>query len=33
MFAIGFSMPLGAVLLGFSLSRISLAAKGVDAAI
>jgi len=33
MFAIGFSLPLGAVLLGVSLSRISLAAKGADAAI
>jgi len=33
MFAIGFSLPLGAVLLGVSLSKISLAAKGADAAI
>jgi cytochrome c biogenesis protein CcdA len=33
MFAIGFSIPLGAVLLGVSLSKVSLAAKGVDAAI
>ena len=34
MFAIGFSLPLlGAVLLGISLSKIGLAARGVDAAI
>jgi cytochrome c biogenesis protein CcdA len=33
MFAIGFSLPLGAVLLGVSLSKISLAAKGADTAI
>jgi cytochrome c biogenesis protein CcdA len=33
MFAIGFSLPLGAVLLGISLSKISLAARGADAAI
>ena len=33
MFAIGFSLPLGAVLLGISLSKVSLAAKGVDSAI
>jgi len=33
MFAIGFSIPLGAVLLGVSLSKVSLAAKGADAAI
>lgn len=33
MFAIGFSLPLGAVLLGVSLSKVSLAAKGADAAI
>jgi len=33
MFAIGFSISLGAVLLGVSLSRVSLAAKGADAAI
>ncbi|WAC09151.1 MAG: hypothetical protein OS130_13410 [Thermodesulfobacteriota bacterium] len=32
MFAIGFSIPLGAVLLGVSLSKVSLAAKGADAA-
>jgi cytochrome c-type biogenesis protein len=32
MFAIGFSLPLGAVLLGVSLSKVSLAAKGFDAA-
>ena len=28
MFAIGFSLPLGAVLLGISLSKVSLAARG-----
>ena len=33
MFAVGFSLPLGAVLLGISLSRVSLAARGADAAI
>jgi len=33
MFAIGFSLPLGAVLLGVSLSRVSLAARGADAGI
>jgi cytochrome c biogenesis protein CcdA len=33
MFAIGFSLPLGAVLLGVSLSKVSLAAKGADTAI
>lgn len=33
MFAIGFSLPLGAVLLGVSLSKVSLAAKGFDTAI
>jgi cytochrome c biogenesis protein CcdA len=33
MFAIGFSLPLGMVLLGISLSKVSLAAKGIDAAI
>ena len=33
MFAIGFSLPLGAVLLGVSLSKVSLAAKGADVAI
>ena len=33
MFAIGFSLPLGAVLLGISLSKVSLAARGADAAI
>lgn len=32
-FAIGFSLPLGAILLGISLSKVSLAAKGFDAAI
>jgi len=30
MFAIGFSIPLGAVLLGVSLSKVGLAAKGAD---
>ncbi|HBG28798.1 MAG: hypothetical protein A2Y10_06950 [Planctomycetes bacterium GWF2_41_51] len=30
MFAIGFSLPLGAVLLGISLSKVSLAARGAD---
>jgi cytochrome c biogenesis protein CcdA len=33
MFAIGFSLPLGAMLLGVSLGRLSLAARGADAAI
>lgn len=33
MFAIGFSIPLGAVLLGVSLSKFSFAAKGADVAI
>jgi cytochrome c biogenesis protein CcdA len=33
MFAIGFSIPLGAVLLGVSLGKFSLAAKGADAAV
>jgi len=33
MFAIGFSLPLGAVLLGISLSKVSLAARGADATI
>jgi len=33
MFAIGFSIPLGAVLLGISLSKVSLVAKGADATI
>jgi len=33
MFAIGFSLPLGAVLLGISLSKVSFAARGADAAI
>lgn len=33
LFAIGFSIPLGAVLLGVSLSKVGLAAKGADAAI
>lgn len=30
MFAIGFSLPLGAILLGISLSKVSLAASGAD---
>jgi cytochrome c biogenesis protein CcdA len=30
MFAIGFSLPLGAVLMGISLSKVSLAARGAD---
>jgi cytochrome c-type biogenesis protein len=33
MFAIGFSLPLGAVLLGISLSKVSLAARGADTAV
>ena len=33
MFAIGFSLPLGAVLFGVSLSKVSFAAKGADVAI
>lgn len=33
MFAIGFSLPLGAVLLGVSLGKVSLRAKGADTAI
>ena len=33
MFAVGFSLPLGAVLLGVSLSKVTLAAKGADTAI
>ena len=33
MFAIGFSLPLGAVLLGISLSKVSFAATGADVAI
>ena len=33
MFAIGFSLPLGAVLVGVTLSKVSLAAKGADTAI
>lgn len=32
MFAVGFSIPLGAVLLGISLGRFSLAARGADTA-
>ena len=30
MFAIGFSIPLGAILLGVSLGKVSIAAKGAD---
>ena len=30
MFAIGFSIPLGAILMGVSLSNVSFAAKGID---
>jgi len=30
LFAVGFSLPLGAVLLGISLSKVSLAARGAD---
>lgn len=33
MFAVGFAIPLGAVMLGVSLGRFSLAAKGADAVI
>jgi len=33
MFAIGFSIPLGAVLLGISLSKVNFAAKGADTVI
>ena len=33
MFAIGFSLPLGAILLGISLSKVTFAAKGADTAI
>lgn len=33
MFAIGFSIPLGIVLFGISMGKMSLAAKGADAAI
>jgi len=32
-FAVGFSIPLGAVLLGISLSKVSFAAKGADSVI
>ena len=32
MFAVGFAIPLGAVMLGVSLGRVSLAAKGMDTA-
>ena len=33
MFAVGFAMPLGIVMLGISLGKVSAAAKGADAAI
>ena len=33
MFAVGFAIPLGIVMLGVSLGRVGLAAKGADAAI
>jgi cytochrome c biogenesis protein CcdA len=33
MFAIGFSLPLGAILLGVSLGKTSLVARNADAAI
>lgn len=33
MFAIGFAIPLGTVMLGVSLSKVSLAAKGADVVI
>ncbi|MFA6103926.1 MAG: cytochrome c biogenesis protein CcdA [Victivallaceae bacterium] len=33
MFAVGFSIPLGAVLLGVSLGKVGLAAKGADVVI
>ena len=33
MFAIGFSIPMGAIMLGISLSKFSFAAKGMDAGI
>ncbi|MFO8007733.1 MAG: cytochrome c biogenesis protein CcdA [Candidatus Brocadiia bacterium] len=33
MFAVGFAIPLGAVILGVSLGRVSLAARGMDTAI
>ena len=33
MFAIGFSLPLGAVLLGISLTKVSFVAKGFDTAV
>ena len=33
MFAIGFSLPLGAILLGISLSKVTFAAQGADTAI
>jgi len=32
-FAVGFSIPLGIVLLGVSLSKVTLAAKGADSVI
>jgi cytochrome c biogenesis protein CcdA len=33
MFAIGFALPLGALILGISLSKFALASKGIDSAI
>lgn len=33
MFAVGFAIPLGAVMLGVSLGKVSLAARGADTAI
>ena len=33
MFAVGFAIPLGGVILGISLGRVSLAARGADTAI
>ena len=32
MFAVGFAMPLGAVMLGITMGKVSLAAKGADTA-
>jgi cytochrome c biogenesis protein CcdA len=32
MYAVGFAIPLGIVMLGVSLGRVSLAARGADAA-
>jgi len=33
MYAVGFAIPLGAVMLGVSLGRVSLAARGTDAVV